>query len=1029
MTKKLLLLVLLFCFSIVAKSQCPLFLGEGVHNNVSCYGGANGSISINVSGGTSPYTYVWSGSTNNTNTLSSLIANNYTCYVSDSGTCNDSIVVIITQPDSLILNSTSSPSCWGGATGSITANATGGNPGGPFIGSYLYALSPPFMNFSPNNNFTNLSAGCYTVMVQDANTCTAYDNICVTQAPQSFSVSITTSQNQLNSCTDCITFNTNISGAPTSPVSYFWDGPCPNYTLFQSTVCGQCAIGTHTVTVTDSDACTGTATITITGPPPITNVTGAVKNDSCNMCVGDVHNLVVNGGTAPYVYLWEGPFNYNSTSQNVTNLCGGTYTLTVTDSLQCSYTQNFTSGNALNAFLNLNGSDPNCANTCTGTATANYAGPSAPYTYLWNSSPPQTGATATNLCPGNYTVTVTDNAGCMASAVKNIGVIPVPNLTPVSITHATCGMCNGIVSFANPLYYSLSIAGPNSYTNSASTYYSNLCAGTYTVYATRSGCTSYTNVFNIQLSSGAITGLTITPTITPETCPGSYDGGIDLSVSGGTAPYIFLWPNSIGEDIQNIRSGIYHFSMIDATGACYYTNYVVPASGIGCGNISGTVFSDLNTDCNMNLSDYGIGGSSVYISPGHYAYTNGNGTYTSIVPLGTYTLTHAANQQGYIANCNTTQTVTLTSISPNAIVNFSDTLNPISDIAVQYLSNDHAVPGFQDNLHFAIRNQSIFNSNPIDGEVRLVLKPDQLFQSANPSPAIIIGDTLIWNFSSLAQYQSYYYDVNILMTANVSLLGTNLTNCIYTNTSNTTDQVSYNNNTCRHFLVTGAFDPNDKSVSPAGNITLADSTLTYTIRFQNTGNGPAVNVFVIDTISQNLDLSTFKILGSSHNYNVSFTGGNICKFNFPNIMLPDSNSNEPGSHGWIQYSIKQSSSNQYGDVINNTAYIYFDFNPPVVTNTTKSSLVNPIGIKKSPSFTSVAFPNPTTNKVQLKLVGIKGSSEISLFNSNGILVKNYTKHLTNESLETIDMNGLSSGIYLLIIKNNGEVRTIKLVKM
>ncbi|WP_338791253.1 T9SS type A sorting domain-containing protein [Bernardetia sp. MNP-M8] len=137
-----------------------------------------------------------------------------------------------------------------------------------------------------------------------------------------------------------------------------------------------------------------------------------------------------------------------------------------------------------------------------------------------------------------------------------------------------------------------------------------------------------------------------------------------------------------------------------------------------------------------------------------------------------------------------------------------------------------------------------------------------------------------------------------------------------------------------------SYDPNDKQVVPFGltNQNLIEKTteLDYTIRFQNTGTIEAVNIVVLDTLSDFLDIETIRLGMVSHNYNFIIDGDadtRVLRFEFDNINLPDSNSNEPASHGFIKFKIKQKANNRIGTVIKNRAAIYFDFNSPIITNT------------------------------------------------------------------------------------------------
>ncbi|MBL0097101.1 MAG: hypothetical protein IPP46_11945 [Bacteroidetes bacterium] len=141
--------------------------------------------------------------------------------------------------------------------------------------------------------------------------------------------------------------------------------------------------------------------------------------------------------------------------------------------------------------------------------------------------------------------------------------------------------------------------------------------------------------------------------------------------------------------------------------------------------------------------------------------------------------------------------------------------------------------------------------------------------------------------------------------------------------------------------VIGSFDPNDKQVAPEGlgatGDVLHNTRFDYRIRFQNTGTASAINIFVMDTIDSDLDLNTFVMHRASHTYDLVING-NILTWRFFNINLPDSNTNEPLSHGFIEYSISPKPGLADGTTIENVAAIYFDFNQPVITNTTLNTM-------------------------------------------------------------------------------------------
>jgi hypothetical protein len=225
------------------------------------------------------------------------------------------------------------------------------------------------------------------------------------------------------------------------------------------------------------------------------------------------------------------------------------------------------------------------------------------------------------------------------------------------------------------------------------------------------------------------------------------------------------------------------------------------------------------------------------------------------------------------------------------------------------------------------------------------------------------------------------------------------------------------------FLVTASYDPNDKQVFPDGIIDTTVHWLTYTIRFQNTGTAAADNIYVIDTLSNDVDIQSFQLLAMSHPGFVQILENRIVRFNFPNINLPDSNSNEPLSHGYAQYKVKLNDNLPVGTSINNTAYIFFDFNPPVVTNTVNNTIDLPNGISAIATERPVTvFPVPFVNS--FTLMGVKNSS-FSIFDSFGkeILVG----EMTNERME-INSESWPQGIYLIKVQNGRKLKTGKLIK-
>jgi uncharacterized repeat protein (TIGR01451 family) len=218
--------------------------------------------------------------------------------------------------------------------------------------------------------------------------------------------------------------------------------------------------------------------------------------------------------------------------------------------------------------------------------------------------------------------------------------------------------------------------------------------------------------------------------------------------------------------------------------------------------------------------------------------------------------------------------------------------------------------------------------------------------------------------------------------------------------------------------VVGSFDPNDKAVSPVGaennHAVHPNTILTYTVRFQNTGNFLAEKVVIVDTISQHLNLATLKVKAASHPYEVAIDNSNrAVKFIFDQIMLPDSFSNEPGSHGYIQYSIQPNSNYTNGSIVTNRADIYFDFNPPILTNVVYNTLddnISSIGSVSDVARFSV-FPNPFNERLEVRTeITEAGNELLEIFDVRGRRI--YSEKVTAPSF-SISTAQWQAGVYLV----------------
>jgi len=361
-----------------------------------------------------------------------------------------------------------------------------------------------------------------------------------------------------------------------------------------------------------------------------------------------------------------------------------------------------------------------------------------------------------------------------------------------------------------------------------------------------------------------------------------------------------------------------------------------------------------------------------------------------------------------------------TSANHDFVLNFNSSTN---DVLVDITSYFFYIPGFTIPHTITYKYQGSTISN---GEVRLIKNAAFSLVNSNPSPSQIIGDTIIWNYANLTPFEQRQISLQLQLQANTSLLG-NILNTIATINSVSIDNDLSNNIDSLHELVVGSYDPNDKAVEPSENLTPLEisnlENFTYKIRFQNTGTFQAFNVNILDTISNFLDLSSIEIIATSHNCQLKLLGNNIIKFEFNNINLPDSNANEPASHGFVKYRIKPKPNLPLGTNIKNTAYIYFDFNEAIITNTTETKVqFNSVcEIDKDRGASNIVFPNPTQHSFSLKM----NNALI-----NGVVIKDVTSKTvlqfrTAQSIYNIE--SLNKGIYFVEVYGASAKVVTKLI--
>ncbi|HTB05843.1 MAG TPA: PKD domain-containing protein [Bacteroidia bacterium] len=517
--------------------------------NELCFGSSTGSATVGVKGGTGTYTFSWTTvPIQTTATASNLSVGTYTVTVSDANLCSTTTHVTISQPaqlrDSIVTSS--NVKCFGGNTGSATVGAANGST--PY--TYNWTTVPA----QTTATATNLSAGTYTVTVTDANLCTNTATVTITQ-PAKLTV---TAAGFAATCNDSCNGQTAVIPAGgTTPYNYLWE-PSGNVNASQTKICA----GTDSIYVTDANGCKADTAVTVTKPTAIT-ITTSATTANCGLPDGSA-TAVVGGGTGPgYTYLWSNL----ATTPSITNVAPGSYCVTVTDANKCVDTACVTVPNIPGEVASISGTtNVTCNGGNDGTATATQVGGIGPFSYSWNTVPPQLTQTATGLSAGSYTVTVTDAAsGCQSTAVATI--------TEPALVVTTPGppqtICNG--QSATMSVASVGGTGPYTYTWNPG----GLTGATVTVSPTVT--TTYTiTTTDVNACPGA--QVTIVITVNPPLsivasptramCPG---GNVTLSAvaAGGDGTYTYNWmPGNLSGASVNVSPAVTTIYTVTVNDGC-----------------------------------------------------------------------------------------------------------------------------------------------------------------------------------------------------------------------------------------------------------------------------------------------------------------------------------------------------------------------------------------------------------------------------------------------------------------------------
>ena len=683
-------------------SNSTLTLGILVANATSC-GTDNGSITVTVSGGTSPYTYTLNG-TGVTPAAGGVINNLtpgvYVVNVTDAALCTISSGQVIVGTTDAGLNpqvsAVSNTTC-GNATGGFTLTLSGTAP-------YQYQISGGAVQTSSSNVivFNNLTAGNHSWNVTDATGCYAAGMQPITNgAAGTFAVTVSKTNIQCGGSVGTITITT-VNGA--TPFIYSIDGG----TTWSAPFAGPTAIipslteGTYSVIVKDNVDCTyenqnivigvdntsdlAVRAIQIAGQPTCASATGEIK-------------LTVTGGSGNYQFSINGSaYAPLAATGIIDGLGAGTFTVSVQDALAplC--------GTAISESITLTAGDTNlsilsavatAATSCgatDGTITVAISGGTTPYTYTLN----ETAATPTagvfsGLAPGIYVVNVIDATGCIASSGE-VSVIATSGLivTPSAITATTCGNAAGqftlTVTGTGTAPYKFQIGGGvMQIMNGNSAVIENLTAGTYTYYVEdANGCFAEGNQV-IANTGGNTLGATAVATSDAH-CDGTTGGVITITVTNGTPNFEFsidgglTWTTPIAgrtATIQNLAQGVYDVLVKDGSGCTYVVQQVRVGRSNTIDLAVGTIYIESQPTCSAATGSIQV---NVTGGSGNYQYAlNGGTTYTALPANGIITGLGAGTFTVFVQDSEAPHCGT--AISEAVILTAGDTNLSISGVA------------------------------------------------------------------------------------------------------------------------------------------------------------------------------------------------------------------------------------------------------------------------------------------------------------------------------------------------------------
>ncbi len=586
----------------------------------------DGTCSVSVSGGTAPYTELWSNGGTGV-TITGLAPGTYCVTVTDANNCTEESCGTVNEVNcNLSLNlSSENASCFEANDGTATVATTGGTD--PIMINWSTGASTQSIN--------NLAAGSYSVTVTDNQGCEVIEQFVISE-PDELMVGLNSTNPTSNGAADGTATATPQGGTP--GYAYNWSTGGTGQTIINLSA------GIYTVTVNDNNGCTVVNEVELTDPSVDCGSFAGQTIGANVLCFGESTgsaSVSVGGGTMPYEYLW----NNNETTALISNLSAGTYTVTVIDANDCDLTFSVQIDEPTALSVNVNGVNPATLGGNDGSATAAGMGGVSPYVSNWSNG--QTGAVLMGVPAGTYIVTVTDSNDC--TAIEEVVLTdPGANCDDLTISIDLVEiLCNG---FENGAMIATAANGTEPYSYAWSNgvmtaVNSGIGAGVYSLTVTDAeGCT-----LSAEEELTEPPAIVVMSSSTAESAVGMADGTATADVSGGVMPYSYEWSNGGNTStITNLSAGMYIVTITDANGCFSSGNVIVEIDGVDCSNFMIIDFDVTLINCFGDSDGGATAISTGGTEPIEYEWSNGStGSTIQDLSAGIYVVT-ATDAQGCV---------------------------------------------------------------------------------------------------------------------------------------------------------------------------------------------------------------------------------------------------------------------------------------------------------------------------------------------------------------------------------------------